>query len=134
VTALLWWLVRDAKVTIHESHITNLRAANIPDDVVRKFETLVGQYRTGEFAPALQKVFGEAWPQTRASLEGITYQDADYGEVWGLQANGSLGQNLYIFPKAQLVFVRMTSDESYQTDEDGFSDFSKIVTNIAKSL
>jgi hypothetical protein len=57
-----------------------------------------------------------------------------YGDVNLYQANGDLGQYIYLFPKQQLVFVRMIVAENFQSDEDGFNDFREVVISLAKSL
>ncbi len=133
-TGLLWWLIRDMTVTIDDSHIANLQKTSISKNVTKAFETLKGVYQTGKFIPAFQKVFGKSWLETRAMLETVKYRDVLYQDVQGYQANGDLGQNLYIFEKQQLVFVRMIHYDTYQNETDSFNDFSKIVTDIAKSL
>ncbi len=129
--ALLWWLMREAAVTVNDNHIANLRAANLSEAMVHQFETLRGSYKADEFIVAFQKVFGENWREARALLEPIKHRDIVFGDVLGYQANGDLGQYIYIFEKQRLVFVRMMSEQSFQTEQDAFSDFSELVTTIA---
>jgi CubicO group peptidase (beta-lactamase class C family) len=131
---LLWWLICDVTVTINDAHLENLRAANLPSDIVHALETLKGVYQTGEFIPAFQKAFGANWFETRTLLEATKYRDIVFDNVQGYQANGYLGQYLYILPKQELVFVRMIHHDSYQDEQDDFRDFGDIVLGIAKSL
>jgi CubicO group peptidase (beta-lactamase class C family) len=132
--ALLWWLIREATVTVNGRHIANLRAANLSEDIVHKLGALEGRYKADEFIVAFQKSFGENWREARALLEPIKHQDIVFGDSLGYQANGDLGQYIYIFPQQQLVFIRMICEESFQTEQDSFSDFRDLVINIANSL
>jgi CubicO group peptidase (beta-lactamase class C family) len=131
---LLWWLVYDVSITINDTHITNLRAANVSEDIVEKLETLKGNHTLGSFWTAFQTLFGEAWRDTRTNLETIKYRDVIYGELHGYRAEGYLGQYLYIFLKQELVFVRMIHYSSYQDEQDSFGNFGDMVLDIAKSL
>lgn len=130
---LLWWLVRDGIVTVNDNHIANLRAADLPEEMMNKFTTLRGTHQN-TFMSAFQKMFGETWWETQEILKSVNYGDVTFGDIYGYMANGYLGQNLYIFPDQQLVVVRMISYPSFQMEEDGFTDFREIVIKLAKSL
>lgn len=131
---LLWWLLRDIEITVNDSHIANLEQANVPPSILGAYRTLKGIYKNREFVTALQNVFGEDWLEVRTLLEVTTHRNVVYKSIYGYQANGDLGQYLYLFQKQQLVFVRMIHYESHQNRRDNFSEFGDIVLNIAKSL
>jgi CubicO group peptidase (beta-lactamase class C family) len=131
---LLWWLLRDITVTIDDQHLTNVREANIAKDIVTSLEKLKGIYQRGEFIPAFEKVFGEDWFEIHTLLQTISYRDVVFGNILGYQANGYLGQYIYLFQKEQLVFVRMIDLGTYQDEADDFDDFPKLVTGMANSF
>jgi CubicO group peptidase (beta-lactamase class C family) len=82
----------------------------------------------------MRYAFGENWEEVRTYLRDFRAYEVKYHDVRLYQASGDLGQYIYIFPKQQLVFVRMISEQNFQTEEDGFGDFSELVTTIANSL
>jgi CubicO group peptidase (beta-lactamase class C family) len=131
---LLWWVERNATYRLEDEHIVNLRAAGASEDVLEKLERIKGTYTNG-FGDALTSVFGDSWPEVRDNLpkEVKRFEVVYYG-VFLYQANGDLGQYIYMFPKQQLVFVRMISEQSFQTEKDSFDDFPELITNIAKSF
>jgi CubicO group peptidase (beta-lactamase class C family) len=128
---LLWWLEYDVTYTLSDTQIDGLRTANAPEDVVAKLEQIKGSYHSeGSLLVALRSVFGNSWMEARARLpQHIERFQTTYGDLYAYHAEGYLGQHLYIFPKENLVFVRVISDE-----QDSFGDFEEIIRGIAKSL
>lgn len=122
--------------TLSDIQINNLRAANAPEDVVSKLEQIKGNHPSQHsLSAALQSVFGDGWMEARDRLpQDVKWFSVTYGDLYAYHAEGYLGQHLYIFPKEQLIFVRMISDTSYQHDQDRFDDFEEIIKGIAKSL
>jgi CubicO group peptidase (beta-lactamase class C family) len=133
---LLWWVERNATYRLEGEHIANLHAAGASEDVLEKLEKIKGIY-TSERAlgDALKGVFGDAWTEVRERLpKGVKRFDVTYQNVTLYYAQGDLGQYLDIFPQQQLIFVRMISEQNFQTEDDFYNNFSKLATDIAKSL
>lgn len=86
-----------------------------------------------------EKLIDEVWitesfrPHRAGSEVGLLWWLApDQSFIY---SNGYLGQYLILFPKQQLVFVRMISDENVIDEEkDGFGDFIPLTRDIAKCL
>lgn len=133
---LLWWLEHDVSYTLEDSHITALRNANAPENVVEKLEQIKGIYTSeSSLSSALKSIFGDMWSEARESLpKNVERFSVKYSDLYAYYAEGYLGQYLYVFPKEQLVFVRMISEESYQDDTDGFGDMNSFVRSVAQSL
>jgi CubicO group peptidase (beta-lactamase class C family) len=133
---LLWWIERDSTFQLSQEHITNLRSAKAPEEIVEKLEQIQGVYTSQtNFVRALQSVFGAAWPEEQKRLpKNIKKFDVTHHGISICQATGFLGQYLWIFPQRQLIFVRMITGESFQSDKDNFSDFPEITSRIAKLL
>jgi CubicO group peptidase (beta-lactamase class C family) len=131
---LLWWVERDTTNRLETRHIENLRAANVPREILEKLEGIKGEYAKA-FGDTLRSTFGEDWPRIRDGLpKGIKWYDVTYGDVKLYQANGDLGQVICIYPKQQCVFVRMISEENYTGEHDSFHDFFDVTKRIVQSL
>lgn len=133
---LLWWVVHDTTYRLEIQHISALRRANAPNDVMEKLEKITGIYPSQQvFLHAIESVFGKTWPEDRERLpKGVKRFDMTSHGVIQYYARGDLGQYLEIFPKQQLVFVRMINEQNFQTEKDVFDDFSELVTTITNSL
>ena len=134
---LLWWLVKDVTITVGDEHIEALRRAGVPAEIAGKLDEVKGVYRSEiAYALALRRAFGPDW---RAELhrlpKEVPHCDVRDGGVIGYRAEGWLGQYLYLFPKQDLVAVRLISVDSVSDEErDSFPEFDGLILDLARSL
>lgn len=137
---LLWWL-RPAKIEsgFDAALFESWRASGMPEAFIAKFLPLEGQYFEHEafFLAVLKALTGKSesddlerdlepwyaatWKAGRA--DGSIRR----GPVHSINANGWLGQYLYVFPEERLVAVRMRHAPAEPKGDDpaSFGDFDK---------
>jgi CubicO group peptidase (beta-lactamase class C family) len=137
---LLWWrLASDNTGEITKERIAELQKAGLGDDLVKVVTPFVGRsfQSESEWHAALAGVMPD-WEKVAPRYPGIIDYYATNLPRWrhsnfdGFQAEGSYGQYLVIFPKRQLVAVRMIKPfDSFTFNKNRFEDFSDLVRTLA---
>jgi len=134
---LLWWRVVESKYIIDEDKIQSLKEADIKQSWIKFFENMKGTYdKRSEIVQAMmnhstRKEF-MALRKTMKSKEMNPWKVATNGEVIGYNANGDYGQYLYIYPKQNIVAVRMVSPtKGLSRKEVLFNNFGNMVYKLA---
>lgn len=115
-SALLWWHVHDVKIDLTAAHLEALEQAGASPDVIHRFSTLTGSYRSMfTFYSALNFTLGTDW--RKLLPEGVKPFNVEIGDRIGYRAEDDLGQHLYVFPREQLVVVRQLSEATALSHE-----------------
>lgn len=136
---LMWWRIPERTTYIvDDAFLGELRQAELPEELIRKFEALKGTYTDVNIDPErLAAVFGHDW-QGYLDREFYPYFPArsrrEYSaEVIGYKAEGWLGQYIVIVPEKGLVAVRMIDNtEDYAAATDEFRDFERYVYRLVR--
>ncbi len=135
-SGLLWWRVPSSTTyVIDEQQLEAYAKAGVNDDFVKKMASLQGSYsRRSSFFAVLKGGFGEDWQATvnrNLAGKGIRLARREYGSFFGYNAKGNLGQYLVIYPKKNLVGVRMIAKSSVQeTRRDSFNNFGDLLRHL----
>ena len=138
---LLWWRIPKKKSYIVDNQqLGVLKEAGLSDQMLAKARQLNGSYDSK--GAVVQQIMG----QFSSKQQMMDFRQATLGqglELWrselsgpiiGYKAEGSLGEYLVIYPKQNIVAVRMirrTNDYNQRTDN--FGKFSNMVYQLATS-
>lgn len=133
---MLWWLDYETTISVVDNDIIkDLRKANVSKDFIRKAIKMKGTYNSNEdYLKRLQLVFGNnPYDYISQHLKpGLRLRKREFGGTVTYRADGYLGNYIIVNPKDNLVAVRMISHQSYQSQEDGFSDFGKQIIGLTQ--
>lgn len=135
---LLWWLIYDKMTAvIDDAQISKLEAKGVKKEFVEKAKTLIGRYNSQvEYTSAVHRVFGENWRDiVSAELLPLSLRLSrrEPGNLIGYSANGYLGQYIFIYPRQNLVIVRMIgSSDSYSETTDSFNQIEKYARELVQ--
>lgn len=128
-SALMWWHVHDAKLTVTEQHIQALRTADCDPEVVGFFEQNIGEYASPmDFLVAARKALG-IWQERLPA--GVMPFEMQFGRKLAYRAEGDLGQYVYAFRDSGLTVVRLIRES---TIEAAVPDFQKPPASIEEHL
>lgn len=140
---LLWWR-RPAWMhfATDPDSFDKLRKRGVPDDTVDRLESLRGAHFGSSDAAigAVVKALGDHGTEVlRKQLvsRGIgPYQlfTIDRGPAVAFEANGYLGQYIVVIPAAGLVGIRQIDGSPDQPDDDGYGDFTRRMTELARAM
>ena len=136
---LLWWIIPErTEYIVDDTFIEELKGADIPQELIDKFELLRGRYTEVNISnDKLEEVFGKNW-EAFLQEEFYPYFPArsrrEYSsEVIGYKAEGWLGQYIVIYPEKHIVAARMVENsETYRSGTDEMRDFEKYVYNVVQ--
>ena len=133
---LLWWRTpKSSRGVLTEKRITGLAKAGLKPDFVAAMRQLAGRtfQNQTEWHQALQSVY-PSWEADAPKYPGVIDFYASDVPTWtytqfdGMQAEGSGGQYLVIFPREELVAVRMiNSFDGFTYNQNRFGDFADVV-------
>ncbi len=136
----LWWRTPLKSVgRLTPARIETLRQAGLKADFIAAIKPLSGRSFASEadWHRALEAVMPD-WEAKAPEYPGIIDYYATDIPIWtyesfdGMQAEGSLGQYLAIFPKSGVVGVRMKKPtEDFHYNRDRFEDFADVVRALA---
>ncbi len=138
---LLWWRIpKGQKYIIGDQQINELKQAGINKKMVAKVENIKGTYSNlGSLQNAFMSEFGskKQFMRFRKAImakELSPYKKSMTGPTIGYKASGDGGQYLVIFPKQDIVAVRMIEmTENYNPKTDSFSNFARMVYKLSKT-
>ncbi len=138
---LLWWR-RPAWMhfTTDPDSFDLLRKRGVPDAIVAKLEPLRGAHfdSSDDAVGAVVKALGGAEVLRKQLVSrGIgPYRlfTIDKGPAVAFEANGYLGQYIVVIPAAGLVGVRQIDGSPDQPDDDGYADFTRRMTVLARAM
>ena len=134
---LLWWLLpQHTTFVIDDERIRSLAAAGADSAFIRGAATARGRYDSAEaFDTALRAAFGEKYSEAYGDARTRTRMNLErreYGRMIGLEANGSFGQYIDIYPDQRLVAVRMIAvTDRFTSPGDSFENFRELVRALA---
>lgn len=133
---LLWWrLPASSTGVLTAKRIADLATAGLQPKFVAALRSLEGKTFASEFDwhHALQTVLPSWEAEAPLNAGVIDYYASDvpvwhHGKFDGIQAEGSLGQYLVVFPDRELVAVRMINGfDGFTFNQNRFEDFANIV-------
>lgn len=111
-SALMWWHVHDAQVTVADEHVEALRQAGAEPLMIEFFENKVGVHPTPmKLFVALRKELG-FW-QDRLPA-GVQPFNMVVGGKLAYRAEGDLGQHVYVFRDSGLVVARLIQESTIE--------------------
>ncbi|WP_315816766.1 hypothetical protein [Paraflavitalea speifideaquila] len=84
---------------------------------------------------AIQKVFGEnPWPYISENLGpvNLALSRKEYSGNRVYRADGYLGNYVVVDPSTKIAAIRMISHDSFQEENDNFTEFKQLVLDLAK--
>lgn len=137
---LLWWRIpKEEKYVVGSEQIKEMRKSGLNDQMLAKVQALKGEYSS---TGSLQKAFMEQFETKRAIHEvskshfSQVYsplQKKLSGPTIGYKASGDGGQYLVVYPKQNIVAVRMVNvSEDYNPKTDHFSSFSQMLYSLGQ--
>ncbi len=133
---LLWWLDYESiTYIVDDALINDLKENNVTPEFITKMEALKGTYNSFPvFEKKILAVFGpNPWDYiiSEASDFSAFRRKVLTEPIISYNANGYLGNYLYVIPEKNIVAVRMTSHKSYDrndpTNKDTFNTFGEMV-------
>lgn len=135
---ILWWLDYSKTLSIvDESCVDKLREAGIDSEFISKVEKMKGVYDSDEeYVNKIELVFGNnPWEYINKTLGvNLKMRKKEFSGFVTYRADGYLGNYIIIDPRNKIVAIRMISGESYQSEQDSFSDFKKMVLGLTTAL
>lgn len=134
---LLWWRILESRYIIDDYKIQSLKDADIKQSWINFFEDMKGTYKNrSKIVQAMMNHFTrKEFITLRKTIKGKQinpWKVETDGEVIGYQSNGDYGQYLYIYPKQNLVAVRMVNPSEGQSRKDVmFQNFGDMVYKLA---
>ena len=135
---LLWELIReDFRFIVDDRQIDKMKDAGVDPRLVIKAEEMKGTYPGyGAYYGTITNTFGKGWGdwfQKELAPHGLEIGRKEAGRKLGFMGMGYLGQYLVIYPKHNLVGVRMISEsEDYNWNTDEFGHFPGMVRLLVK--
>ena len=137
---LLWWRIpKEKSYSITEKHITNMEESGMDEQMLAKVKEIKGKYDSqGQLLKAVRSEFGtrqETYEFRKATIgKGIKpYEKSLSGPVIGYKATGDGGQYLVLYPKENIIAVRLAKiDDDYNRKTDSFSNFPNMVYKVAQ--
>jgi CubicO group peptidase (beta-lactamase class C family) len=140
---LLWWR-RPAWVRFatDPDSFGLLRKRGVPDAIVGKLESLRGAHFDSSDAAVgavIDALGAHGADVLRKELVGrgigpYRLFAIDRGPAVAFEANGYLGQYIVVIPAAGLVGVRQIDGRPDQPDDDGYADFTRRMTALARAM
>jgi CubicO group peptidase (beta-lactamase class C family) len=137
---LLWWRAPAGSVgELTADRIEDLKKAGLGGDVAAALRPLAGRsfQSQSEWHAALAVVLPD-WEKVAPRYPGVIDFYASDAPRWrysnfdGIEAEGSFGQYLTIFPKRDLVAVRMIKPfDGFVYNQHRFEDFTDVVRSLA---
>ena len=142
---LLWWIEYDTVLcTIDDAQIEKLKKIGFDEKMLDKVRAIKGTYESAKYNKILNdKIVNstEDWNSKYIPLlvsNGMTLSRNEYKNIIGYSTRGTLGNYMAVYPKKNLVVVRMISWESFlkgkgSEDGSGYNNFSDFL-DLAKKL
>lgn len=138
---LLWWRIpKEEKYVIGDQQIEEMKESGLNKKMLSKVKEIEGNYNS---IGALQSAFMSQFKGRKQLMEfrratvgkGVNpYKKTITGPTIGYKASGDGGQYLVIYPKLDIVAVRMIKmTKGYNPKTDGFSNFAQMVYKLGKS-
>lgn len=144
---LLWWLEYEINYKIiDDAQIDTLKKIGFDATILKKINQIKGKYTPEQYYPILnEKILKttQDWQTKYVPLlfaNGITLCRQGYENVVGYSTKGFFGNYMTIFPKSNLIVVRMISENSFKsgngnTADNGphnFYNFQDLAKNLVK--
>jgi len=137
---LLWWRIPENEhYKIGDQQIKQMKTSGLDKAMIAKVEKIKGTYNN---KGALQNAFMSQFEDIKQLMKfrkavvakGIKpYNKSITGPTVGYKASGDGGQYLVIYPKLDVVAVRMIEvGKTYKQGNDRFGAFSQLVYKLAK--
>jgi len=117
---LLWWIhYEKSYAIIDDAQIDTLKKAGLPEDVIKRINSIKGKYVLEEYIPLFNqkvKAFTPEWDTKYTSLllnKGLSVSRKEYSKPIGFSTNGYLGNYMVVYPGKNLVVVRLISYQSF---------------------
>lgn len=138
---LLWWRVpEEEKYVIGNQQIANMRKSGMNENMLTKVKEIKGEYDSqGAVVNAIMGQFNsrENVMEFRKATLGKNikpYTKSLSGPIVGYKASGDAGQFLTIYPKPNIVAVRMVEvNKDYNQKTDFFANFPRMVYKLGTS-
>ena len=138
---LLWWRIpENENYEIGDQQIKQMKESELDKTMVAKVKEIKGTYSN---MGSLQNAFMSQFEDIKQLMKfrksvvakGIKpYKKSITGPTIGYKASGDGGQYLVIYPKQDVVAVRMTKvGKNYKQRDGRFGTFSQLVYKLAKS-
>jgi CubicO group peptidase (beta-lactamase class C family) len=139
-SALLWWRIpKEKKYFISDKHIKNMQESGLDQSMLSKVKDIKGEYDSqGQLLKAFKSKFDskqETFEFRQATIEkGIKpYGRKLSGPIVGYKATGDGGQYLVLYPKQNIVAVRLVdTGDNYNRKTDNFANFPNMVYKVAQ--
>lgn len=136
---LLWGRIpKDTKYVIDESQIKKLEKADLSQSMLKKVIALKGEYKSqGDVVESLWQQFDskeDLLEFRKATLgQGLSpWRTSSSDQIIGYKGSGDFGQYLVIYPKNNVVGVRMVKpNEDYNYQSDNFASFPRMVYQLS---
>lgn len=138
---LLWWRIpQNAQYLISEQQIDKMEEAGLADSMLTKVKRIQGKYDSqGSLIKAYRSQFEtrkDIWKFRKATMgNGVKpYTKSVEGPAIGYKASGDGGQYIVIYPKQEIVAVRMVdTSASFNRKTDTFPNFPDAVYKVISS-
>jgi len=138
---LLWWRIpKKEQYLISKQQIEKMEETGLADSMVTKVKHIQGEYDSqGSLIKAYRNQFEsrkELWEFRKATMgNGVKpYTKSVEGPAIGYKASGDGGQYIIIYPKQEIVAVRMVdTSASFNRKTDTFPNFPKAVYKVISS-